>query len=52
MSSKNQNDDINQRDKLYYRMGGNIPVKTKHKVLKLWLSGDCQKKDCRKGRNR
>ena len=44
MSSKNQNDDINQRDKLYYIMGGNIPVKTKHKVLKLWLSGVARKK--------
>ena len=44
MSSKNQNDDINQRDKLYYIMGGNIPVKTKHKVLKLWLLGVARKK--------
>ena len=25
-------------------MGGNIPVKTKHKVLKLWLSGVSRKK--------
>jgi transcriptional regulator len=25
-------------------MGGNIPVKTKHKVLKLWLSGVARKK--------
>jgi len=25
-------------------MGGNIPVKTKHKVLKLWLLGVARKK--------
>ncbi len=43
-SPKNKNVDINQRDKLYYTMGGNIPVKTKHKVLKLWLSGVARKK--------
>jgi transcriptional regulator with XRE-family HTH domain len=44
MNPKSQPDDINQRDKLYYTMGGNIPVKTKHKVLKLWLSGVSRKK--------
>ena len=44
MSPNNQTYDINHRDKLYYTMGGNIPVKTKHKVLKLWLSGVSRKK--------
>lgn len=44
MSSNNQTYDINQRDKLYHTMGGNIPVKTKHKVLKLWLSGFPEKR--------
>ncbi|MGA8405427.1 MAG: helix-turn-helix domain-containing protein [Nitrososphaeraceae archaeon] len=44
MNPNNQTYDINHRDKLYYTMGGNIPVKTKHKVLKLWLSGVSRKK--------
>jgi transcriptional regulator with XRE-family HTH domain len=44
MNPKSQPDDINQRDKLYYTMGGNIPVKTKQKVLKFWLSGVSRKK--------
>jgi transcriptional regulator with XRE-family HTH domain len=44
MNPNNQTYDINHRDKLYYTMGGNIPVKTKHKVLKLWLSGISRKK--------
>jgi hypothetical protein len=44
LNPKSQTDDINQRDKLYYTMGGNIPVKTKQKVLKLWLSGVSRKK--------
>ena len=44
MNPNNQTYDINHRDKLYYAMGGNIPVKTKHKVLKLWLSGIARKK--------
>ncbi|MGB0003170.1 MAG: hypothetical protein WBP74_00790, partial [Nitrososphaeraceae archaeon] len=37
MNTNYQTYDINHRDKLYYAMGGNIPVKTKQKVLKLWL---------------
>ena len=44
MNPNNQTYDINHRDKLYYTMGGNIPVKTKQKVLKLWLSGVSRKK--------
>ena len=44
MNPNNQTYDINHRDKLYYTMGGNIPVKTKHKVLKFWLSGVSRKK--------
>jgi transcriptional regulator with XRE-family HTH domain len=44
MNPNNQTYDINHRDKLYYTMRGNIPVKTKHKVLKLWLSGVSKKK--------
>jgi transcriptional regulator with XRE-family HTH domain len=44
MNPNNQTYDINHRDKLYHTMGGNIPVKTKHKVLKLWLSGVSRKK--------
>jgi hypothetical protein len=44
MNPNNQTYDINHHDKLYYMMGGNIPVKTKHKVLKLWLSGVSRKK--------
>jgi transcriptional regulator len=44
MNPNNQTYDINHRDKLYYTMGGNIPVKTKQKVLKFWLSGDSRKK--------
>ena len=44
MNTNYQTYDINHRDKLYYAMGGNIPVKTKHKVLKLWLSGVSRKK--------
>jgi hypothetical protein len=44
MNPNNQTYDINHRDKLYYTMRGNIPVKTKHKVLKLWLSGVSRKK--------
>ena len=44
MNPKSQTDDINQRYKLYYTMGGNIPVKTKQKVLKNWLLGVARKK--------
>src|SRR6187549_100803 len=44
MNTNYQTYDINHRDKLYYAMGGNIPVKTKQKVLKLWLSGVSRKK--------
>ena len=44
MNPNNQTYDINHRDKLYYTMGGNIPVKTKQKVLKFWLSGVSRKK--------
>ncbi|MGA9743367.1 MAG: hypothetical protein WBQ16_02005 [Nitrososphaeraceae archaeon] len=44
MNPNNQTYDINHRDKLYYTMGGNIPVKTKQKVLKLWLSGIPEKR--------
>jgi transcriptional regulator with XRE-family HTH domain len=44
MNPNNQTYDINHRDKLYHTMGGNIPVKTKHKVLKDWLSGVSRKK--------
>jgi transcriptional regulator with XRE-family HTH domain len=44
MNPNNQTYDINHRDKLYHTMGRNIPVKTKHKVLKFWLSGVSRKK--------
>ena len=44
MNPNNQTYDINHRDKLCYTMGGNIPVKTKQKVLKFWLSGVSRKK--------
>jgi hypothetical protein len=44
MNPNNQTYDINHRDKLYYTMGANIPVKTKQKVLKFWLSGVSRKK--------
>src|SRR6476469_5457064 len=44
MNPNNHTYDINHHDKLYYTMGGTIPVKTKQKVLKFWLSGISRKK--------
>ena len=52
MNPKSQTDDINQRDKLYYAMGGKYPCKDEAESLKELAIRGFQKKDCRKSRNR